>query len=117
MENQPLFSALAVLLLSSSLVCTDDMEQAEESPSTAHVLGTGHGNPMVAVCGDSAGEGEKIWAATEKRELTHETSFHPLFISRPSEDLFPTFPKFFSFLPKPGMGRDMLAELWLKPQL
>lgn len=68
MENQLLFSALAVLLLSSSLVCTDDMEQAEESPSTARVLGTGHGNPMVAVSGDSAEEGEKIWAATEKRE-------------------------------------------------
>lgn len=113
MENQPPFSALAVLLLSSSWVCMDDMEQAEESPSTAHVLGT----TMMVVSGDLAGEDEKIGVVTEKRELTHETSFHPLFISGPSEKLFPTFPKFVSFFPKPGMGRDVLVKLWLEPQL
>ena len=72
---------------------------------------------MVAVSDDLTWEGEKIGAATEKRELTHETSFHPLFISGPSENLFPTFPKFVSFLPKPGMGKAVLVKLWLEPQL
>lgn len=72
---------------------------------------------MVAVSGDLAGEGEKIGVATEKREFTHDTSFHPLFISGPSEKLFPTFPKLVSFLLKPGMGRDVLTKLWLEPQL
>ena len=43
MGNQPPFSALAVLLLSSSWVYMDDKEQAEESPSTARVPSTGHG--------------------------------------------------------------------------
>lgn len=43
MQNQPPFSALAVLLLSLNLVYMGNTEQAEESPATACALGTGHG--------------------------------------------------------------------------
>lgn len=43
MENQHPFSGLVMLLLNSQWVYMDDMEQAEESLSTALVLGTGHG--------------------------------------------------------------------------
>lgn len=53
---------------------------------------------MVPVSSHLAGEGEKIWAATEKRELTHETSFHPLFISGLS--VVSHFPKTCFFLPQ-----------------